>query len=134
MTIRTFLLGITAGAFACLSVWLAIIIFTSPYESGWIILALFYFSLFLWFAGISILIGFFARYFLHFNAMPYALLAVAVRQAIIISLAANALLILKGIKALTWVNGFFLFAAAIFIEGYFLSNNNEQRIHRNRKN
>jgi len=132
MTIRTFLLGIAAGSIACILVWLAIIIFTSPYESGWVILALFYFSLFLWLAGIFILGGFFARYFLRPDAMPYALLAIAIRQAIILAIVAVALLALKGVKALTWVNGIFLVVAAIFIESYFLSNNNEQRSHRNR--
>lgn len=132
MTIRTFLTGIAAATAVCLLVWLAIIVFTSPDESGWIILALFYFSLFLWLAGIFILGGFFARYFLRPKAMPYALLAVAVRQAIILALTMDIMLAMKGVKALGWVNGIFLLAAAIFIEGYFLSNNNEQRLHRNR--
>lgn len=132
MTIRTFLTGIAVAAAACLLVWVAIVIFTSPYESGWVILTLFYFSLFLWLAGIVILAGFFARYILRPKAMPYALLAVAVRQAIIIALVTVIMLLLKGTKALSWVNGIFLLAAAIFIEGYFLSNNNEQRSRRNR--
>ncbi len=134
MTIRTFLTGIAAGTVACLSVWLVIIFFTSPYESGWIILALFYFSLFLWLSGIFILGGFFVRYFLRPKAMPYAILSIAVRQAIIGAIVVNIFLIMKGLKVLGWINGLFLFAAAIFIESYFLSNNNEQRSHRNREN
>ncbi len=132
MTIRTFLSGIAAATAACLLVWLVIVIFASPYESGWIILALFYFSLFLWLAGIFILGGFFARYFLRPKAMPYALLATAIRQAIILALVIDVALLMKGIKSLNWINGILLFAAGIFIESYFLSNNNEQRSHRNR--
>lgn len=132
MTIRMFLMGIFVATVICFFVWLAIIIFINPFESGSIILLLFYFSLFLWLVGSIALIVFFIRYFLQPRAIPYAILTMAIRQAIIFAFVAVIILALKGLKALSWANGFFLLIAAIFTEGYFLSNNNEQHSHRNR--
>lgn len=131
MTIRTFLAGIAAVTLICFASWLSVIIFTDPQEVGWIILTLFYFSLFLWVCGVFILSGFYLRSFLNPHKMPYIIMAIAVRQAILFSLALVVLLVLKGLKILNLINGTLLLISVISVEGYFLSNYDEH-IRRNR--
>jgi len=131
MTIKTFLVGIAIVTGLCFLAWLAVIMYIDPELAGWVGLILFYFSLFLWLCGFLILFGFYLRHLFSPKMIPYTVLSVSVRQAIILSLAANIFLILKGIKMLNNINGLFLLISVIFIESYFLSLEHEH-LRRNR--
>lgn len=121
MTIRTFLAALALATLICVAAWIAIAVSIDPYSASWTSLALFYFSLFLWVCGVLILLGFYIRYLLKPSALPYSLIAVSVRQAIILAIGLDAVLVLKGAHIFNWVNGIFLLFAMIFVESYFLS-------------
>jgi len=130
MTIKAFLAGTAAATAICFFAWLAIITATDPLKAGIVGFILFYFSLFLWLSGVFLLAGFYLRMAVRPNAIPFTLIAVsspvrdkslsgASRQAVFLSLFANALLVLKGLKILNLLNASFLLIAVIFIEAYF---------------
>ncbi|MBU4000057.1 hypothetical protein KKG29_02670 [Patescibacteria group bacterium] len=119
MTIKAFLAGTAAATAICFFAWLAIITATDPLKAGIVGFILFYFSLFLWLSGVFLLAGFYLRMAVRPNAIPFTLIAVSSRQAVFLSLFANALLVLKGLKILNLLNASFLLIAVIFIEAYF---------------
>lgn len=119
MTIKAFLAGTAAATAICFFAWLSIVTAIDPAKTGIIGFILFYFSLFLWLSGVFLLAGFYLRMAVRPNAIPFTLIAVSSRQAIFLSLFANALLVMQGLKMLNLLNASFLLIAVIFIEAYF---------------
>lgn len=123
MVIRTFLIAIASATLVCFLAWIAVGMYIDPGAADWLGFALFYSGLFLWICGFLVLIGFYARHFLAPEALPYYLLSIAVRQALIAAIALDIFLILKAAGVFNWISGIFLLIAVIFTEGYFLSLN-----------
>lgn len=121
MTIKTFLAGIAAATVICFAAWFAVVGYIDPDTAGWASLTLFYFSLFLWIGGFFILAGFCLRRIFMPRGAPYALLAAAMRQAILAAAGIDVFLILKSAHMFNWINGTFLAISIIFTEIYFLS-------------
>jgi len=133
MTIRSFLVGIAISTLICFIAWFAVIALSNPADAGLGGLFLFYFSLFLWLSGLFISIGFYSRTIFAPKKMPFSVLSNSVRQAIILALAIDILLILRSIKMLNLINALLLIIFVIFIEIYYL-NSSHEHLRRNRKN
>ncbi len=91
----------------------------NPYQSGYLIYFLFYFSLFLILSGVISIIIFYSKIYIFKNSLLYTLFKPSLRQGVIISLGLVALLLLQGLKVLDFWVGIPLVIVIVLIELFF---------------
>jgi len=121
MTLRKYLIILTACTFLCWATWFAVLYYTNPVSSGWGGYAFFYLSLFVSLVGTFSLIGFTIRSMRKKEEVLYKKIDISSRQSIVFSLLVIVALILQSQRFLTWWNFIILIALISLIEIFFVS-------------
>ena len=85
MSLLRFLALLAVGTILSWAAWVLTLMMLDPYSSGFIALALFYSSLFLAVVGTLTIIGFFIRYWLEKEKIPFQQIRTSLRQATLVS-------------------------------------------------
>lgn len=120
MSLLSFLLILATGTALSWTAWILVIILLSPTSGGMVALMLFYGSFFMALLGTVTIIGFFLRYWLEKEAIPFRQIAVAMRQATILSVSGTVALLLQSRRLLNLWALLIMIVLAIVIESFFL--------------
>lgn len=128
MTLKTYILGMTASVILCSISWILIVIYIDPSKTNLIGLSLFYLSLFFCLTGLFALIGFYARKKIFMkNEAEFSKIEITFRQGFFLSLIFVGILFLQSFRMLYWWNALIFVVVIIFLELCFLEKNNTSR-------
>jgi len=105
--------------------WLALgitLLRLDPFTSTALALPFFFIALFLALTGTLGVIGFYLRVWFRHGEIYVSHISIALRQAILISLATSLAMVFQILRILTWWDGLLIVAAISLIEVYFSSN------------
>jgi hypothetical protein len=109
------------GTLLALAAWILVIFYTDPEKGGAPAKFIFYFTFFLFLAGIFILMLSFLRRKFGGGGVVLSDLGTSFRQGMLLSLLVIALLVLQSFRFLTWWDGLLSVAGIFLIELYFLT-------------
>ncbi|MBU0624769.1 hypothetical protein KKF05_00315 [Patescibacteria group bacterium] len=122
MTLRQYLSLMLAGTVLSWGAVILIITMIDPTSSNFVVLAIFYISIFLALTGMFSVLGFISRVFiLKKRLLLSRQVAVSFRQAVITALLIVTLLFLQSKAMLTWWNALLIVAIMTVVESFFIS-------------
>ncbi len=127
MTLKKYLNLMSLLTVLCWLVWVLVLLFVNPTQTGLIGFILFYFSLFLAILGSASVVGFIVRVRLKQEPV-FKQVEISFRQGVWIGILIVVLLLLKGLDLLRWWNGLFLVLFLVFLELFFLTSKKRYKI------
>ncbi|MCR4280423.1 MAG: hypothetical protein NUV82_03305 [Candidatus Komeilibacteria bacterium] len=121
MTVRKFLIAIFFLTIVAWALWWLVISKLETFSAAWLSLSLFYLTFFISLAGSFTLVGYFARALAGYNEGGRERIAVAGRQALLLSLLINISLGLQSQSKLSWLSFLILIALLSVMEFFFLA-------------
>lgn len=116
MTLKNYLLAMSALTGLCLGIFIFVASLVDPTTTNWLGFLLFYFSLFISLTGLIALIGFLVRFVIWKKELAFNLVSVAFRQSFLLSLFIIILLVLKSWQLFNWLNLFLLIIIFTILE------------------
>lgn len=129
MSLVRFLILLGVGSVLSWAAWILVLMTLDPQTGGFIALALFYSSFFLAGVGTLTIAGFFLRYWLEKEKIPFDQIRISLRQALLITGGLVIALILQAQRLLNPWSVVVLFLFVIVIEVFFLAG--QSRPHHN---
>lgn len=121
MSFVKFIITFSIGTLFSWVAWLMVLFTLDPFSGGWLVLGLFYVSLFLALIGTLSLINFFLRYWWEKEKIVFRQFSIAVRQSLLITSGVIVALMLQSIRLLNiWSLGA-LALLLIVTEMFFLA-------------
>lgn len=120
MTVRTFIAGIIFCAFIGAISWISILINVDPSE-GVSVIFLFHLTLAILSISLFTLIGFFLRRLIFSRSIPFSLVSVSFRQAVLFSVIVIGVLLFQELRILSWWSIGLLVGSVVLLELYFIS-------------
>lgn len=127
MSLVRFLIALGVGSVLSWTAWILVLTTLDPFSGGVIVLTLFYGSGALALLGTLTLGGFFLRYWLEKEKIPFQQIAVALRQATTVTAATMIGLILQASRLLTGWTLAILIVVTILVELFFLAGQNRHQ-------
>ncbi len=121
MSLVRFLIIVTVGTLCAWGAWVMVILTLDPQTGGAVAVGLFSLSLWLALIGTITLAGFFLRYWLEKQAVPFRQLGIAFRQAVIVGSLAVLGLLLQAGRILHWWTIVMIVAFGLLVEFYALA-------------
>jgi len=121
MTLKKYLNLMLILTLICWLIWIFVLFFINPDETGFIGFILFYFSLFLAILGTLAIFGFIIRARIIKKGHIFKQVETSFRQGIWLSVFIIGLLLLQEFSLLRWWNCLVLFLFLTFLEFFFLS-------------
>ncbi len=121
MSLKQYLIFMTAATFVSWLAWLIVLFYLNPEEAGFIGFALFYLALMFALVGTFSLIGFFMRVWFSREQVIFRHLRVSTRQALLFSILIISLLMMQGSGYLRWWSILLVVALLALIEFFFIS-------------
>lgn len=115
---QNFIKGLSVSTLIFGGVLFAMTILFSP-EKGGVIIALYYFSFFMFITGLSVITNFFIRRWWMHNEVVFSNIKTSMRQGVLFALLLTALLLLSSMKLLTWWDGLIVVFSLALVELYF---------------
>lgn len=115
---QNFIKGLLVSTLIFGGVLFAMTILFSP-EKGGVIIALYYFSFFMFITGLSVITNFFIRRWWMHNEVVFSNIKTSMRQGVLFALLLTALLLLSSMKLLTWWDGLIVVFSLALVELYF---------------
>lgn len=120
MTVRTFIAGIIFCALIGGFSWVSILINVDPTQGAFAIF-LFYLTLAIFSISLLTLIGFFARKRIFSRSIPFSLVGISFRQAVLLSVVVVGVLLFQELRILSWWSIVLLVGSVVLLELYFIS-------------
>lgn len=120
MTVKTFIAGIIFCALMGIVSWVSILINVDPTQGAFAIF-LFYLTLAVFSVSLFTLIGFFLRKFFSPRTIPFSLVGVSFRQAVLLSVVVIGTLLFQNLRILSWWSIILLVGSVVLMELYFIS-------------
>lgn len=127
MTLRRYLMTMSMTTLICWGCFVIVLFRIDPNTSGVIGLGLFFVSLFFAVWGTLSLFGFFVRYLLKRNTVPFRHIGISLRQALWFAILLTVTLFLVSQELLVWWMSLFLIGGLTILEGFFLARSLESR-------
>ncbi len=127
MSLVRFLIALGVGSVLSWTAWILVLTTLDPFSGGFIVIALFYASGALALLGTLTLGGFFLRYWLEKEKIPFQQIAVALRQATTLTAAIMIGLLLQASRLLSGWTLAILIVFTILIELFFLAGHNRHQ-------
>jgi hypothetical protein len=127
MSLVRFLIALGVGSVLSWTAWILVLTTLDPFSGGVIVIALFYGSSALALLGTLTLGGFFLRYWLEKEKIPFQQIAVSLRQATTVTAAVMVGLLLQAARLLSWWTLTILIAVTILSELFFLAGQNRHQ-------
>lgn len=121
MSLVRFLIVLGLGTILSWSAWVLVLLTLDPFQTGFIAMFLFSMSLWLGMVGLGTLIGFFIRYWLERDSIPFRQIAIALRQSILVSSGIILALLLLTARWLHWWSVVIVLALVVLTEFFFLA-------------
>lgn len=124
MSVARYFILIAIGTVVCWVAWILVLININPFSAGIIGMISFYLSMLLALIGTFFLAGFGFRTLIHRSKRdPFQHVGISARQSILLAVLLVGALILQGERVFSWWAAAFLLAALIFLEFFFLIQN-----------
>lgn len=121
MSLVRFLIALAIGSILSWAAWILVLLSLDPYSGGFMVIGLFYVSGALALLGTLTLGGFFLRYWLEKDKIPFQQIATALRQATTLTLAVMVGLLLQASRLLNGWSLAILFVLVILTEFFFIA-------------
>lgn len=122
MSLKQYLILIGLGSIIAWITWIIVVVFTNPFEAGWLGFLMFYVTTAIALVGTLALIGFVVRKVIYrHDAMVLRQVTTAFRQAILLTLVLVGSLLLQSQSLLAWWNVLLFVVVVTAIEFFFLS-------------
>jgi len=122
MTFKQYIFSMIAGTLLSFIGWAIVITSIDPLTAGIFGFSLFYLSAFLSSVGTLAIFGLLLRiYIIRRKMMPAKQVAIATRQAVLLSAVLVGAIMLQSARILTWWNSFFLVGGLTLIEFFVIS-------------
>lgn len=121
MSLVRFLVALAIGSALSWAAWILVLLSLDPFSGGFIVIGLFYVSGSLALLGTLTLGGFFLRYWLEKDKIPFQQIATSIRQATTLTVAVLVGLLLQASRLLNGWSLVVLFLLAILTEFFFLA-------------
>ena len=129
MSLKTYLLLMSAGTLICWISWFFVIFKISPISGGFAAIFAFYLSLLLSIVGTFSVLGFLTRSWLYKNdEAVFRQVKNTFRQSIFIGITVISIFILASKSLLFWWNGSILIAFFFFVEATFFTSKKEKNL------
>jgi len=122
MSLVRFLLMLSVGTLLSWLAWVMVLTNMNPAANGVAAVALFYLSLILALTGTVTMIGFFLRYWLEKEKLPFRQITISFRQATFLSVGVGLALLLQSGRLLHWWSIMMLVLVVCILEIFFLLN------------
>lgn len=121
MSIRMYLFGIFTASIIAICLWILLLFNVNPYQAPTWIIFVFYFTFFLFLAGMFTIFSFKFKVWASNREVIFSHLAPSLRQAAILSLIITGLLLLEQIKVLNWWVATLFIISLCMLELFFRS-------------
>jgi hypothetical protein len=121
MSLLRFLIVFCSGTVLSWAAWVLVIMMLNPTSGGAVALLLFFSSFFMALVGTATIIGFFLRYWMEQEKIPFRQIGIALRQAVILGTVATIALMLQGQRMLNIWSLLIMIVLAIIVESFFLA-------------
>ena len=122
MSLVRFLVMLSVGTLLSWVAWVMVLTNMNPTANGLAAVSLFYLSLILALTGTVTMIGFFLRYWLEKEKLPFRQIAISFRQATLLSIGVGLALLLQSGRLLRWWSILMLVLVVGILEIFFLLN------------
>lgn len=116
MTIRDYLIGMTASTVLCFVAWGVVVCNTDPGSSGFFVFLMFYLTLFLALASFFSLAGFYFRRKIFENIKEFRQIETAFRQGVFLAVIATGILLLQSQRLLNIYSAFMFVVLMVILE------------------
>ncbi len=127
MSLRAYLITVTAGTAISWAAWAFVLFNIDPVLQPVLGPALFYCSLFLALSGTFSLVGFFLRLVFVRGELPYHFIGVSFRQSLLFAALLVGALLLQSQRFFTWWNAILFVVAVTILEFFFVTRNANAR-------
>lgn len=121
MSLSRYLTIMGIGTAIAAASWVMVLLFLDPQSSGMVGHALFFVSFFLTMFGITSIVGYMARRIFQRREVPFKLVAISFRQAILLGLLLTGSLFLQSRHLFTWWTSLLLLTFLTLIESFFVA-------------
>lgn len=118
-SIRSYIFILFFGFILGIGIWFLILFNIDPFKSDFLTIAAFFASFMLWFVCLFTLIGYYIRLYVTNHEVIYVSLVDSFRQAFLLGLLVDSIMIFQSMHVLTWWIGCIIGLVMLLIELFF---------------